>query len=181
MTHEQTLVLIKPDGIQKQLIGEIIKRFEESNLKICALKMTWPDEELARKHYPLEEEWARQTFEKTKKAAEIENRQLKYSDHLEFGKMLQKRLIAFITESPVIAMAIKGPNAISSIRKIIGLTEPFRAHPKTIRGQFASEESYKIAEAEDRSIRNLLHASDSLETAKKEIKLWFKDDEVHDY
>ena len=65
MIHEQTLILIKPDGVKKQLIGEIIKRFEESNLKICALKMVWPDKGLARKHYPLDEEWAKQAFEKT--------------------------------------------------------------------------------------------------------------------
>ena len=178
---EQTLILIKPDGVQKQLIGEIIKRFEESNLKVCAMKMVWPDKELAEKHYPLDEEWARQTFEKTKKAADIENRQLEQSDHLEFGKVLQARLVTFLIESPVIAITIKGPNAISCVREIIGLTEPFRADPESIRGKFASEESYKIADAEKRSIRNLLHASDSIENAKKEISTWFQEHEIHEY
>ncbi len=181
MAHEQTLILIKPDGVKRQLIGEIIKRFEESNLKVCALKMIWPDKELAEKHYPLNEEWAKQTFEKTKKVAEIENRKLEYSDHLEFGEMLQKKLITFITESPIIAMTIRGPNAIISVRKIVGLTEPCRASPGTIRGDFASEESYKIADSENRSIRNLVHASDSIENAKREISTWFEDSEVHEY
>jgi len=181
MTHQQTLVLIKPDGVQKQLIGEIIKRFEESNLKVCALKMVWPDEKLAEKHYPLDEEWAKQTFKKTKKVAEIENSQLEHSNHLDFGKTLQTRLIKYLIESPIIAITLKGPNAISTIRELIGSTEPLRAHPKTIRGKFASGESYKIADLEKRPVRNLVHASDSIENAKREISVWFKDDEVHDY
>ena len=178
---EQTLILIKPDGVQKQLIGEIIKRLEKSNLKVCAIKMVWPDEELARKHYPLNEEWARQTFEKTKNAAEIENRKLEFADHMEFGKALQNRLVISITESPVIAITIKGLNAIASVRKIVGLTEPFRADPGTIRGDFASEESYKIADSEKRALRNLIHASDSIENAKKEISTWFKEHELYEY
>ncbi len=178
---EQTLILIKPDGVQKQLIGEIIRRFEKSNLKICALKMIWPDRELAEKHYPLDEEWARLLLEKAKKAAEIENRQLGYSDHLEFGKNIQEKLVKYLTESPVIAIAIKGPNAVSCVREIIGLTEPFRAHPETIRGKFAPEESYKIAEEENRSLRNLLHASDSIENAEREIFMWFQKHEIHEY
>ena len=181
MIHEQTLILIKPDGVKRQLIGEIIKRFEESNLKVCALKMIWPDKELAEKHYPLDEEWAKQAFEKTKKVAKIENRKLDFSDHLEFGKTLQTWLVDFITESPIIAMAIKGPNAIISVRKIVGSTEPCRASPGTIRGDFASEESYEKANSVNRCLRNLIHASDSLETAKREISTWFKDSEVHEY
>ena len=181
MTHEQTLILIKPDGIQKQLIGEIIKRFEESNLKVCALKMIWPNKELAEKHYPLDEKWAKGIFERAIKVAEIENRQLSHSNHLEFGKNIQEKLITYLTESPVIAIAIKGPNAIISVRKMVGLTEPCRASSGTIRGDFASEESYKIAELENRSIRNLLHASDSIENAKREISTWFEANEVHDY
>ena len=181
MNVEQTLILIKPDGVQRQLIGEIIKRFEDSKLKICALKMAWPDEELAKKHYPLDEEWAKSAFEKTKKSAEEENRKLEFSDHLEFGKTLQKWLVDFITESPIIAMTIKGPNAIISVREIVGLTEPCRASPGTIRGDFASEESYEKANSVGRCLRNLIHASDSLETAKREISVWFENDEVHDY
>jgi len=181
MLHEQTLVLIKPDGVKRQLIGEIIKRFEESNLKVCALKMIWADEDLARKHYPLDEKWAKQVFEKNKKVAEIENRKLEFSDHLEFGKMLQTKLLTFIAESPIIAIVIKGSNAVISVRKIVGLTEPCRASSGTIRGDFAPEESYKIADSENRSIRNLVHASDSIENAKREISTWFEEHEVHEY
>ena len=181
MVHEQTLILIKPDGVKRQLIGEIIKRFEKSNLKVCALKMVWPDKELAEKHYPLDEEWAKQAFEKTKKIAKIENRKLKYSDHLEFGKTLQTWLVDFITESPIIAMTIKGPNAIISVRKIVGSTELCRASSGTIRGDFASEESYEKANSVNRCLRNLIHASDSLETAKREISTWFEDSEIHEY
>ena len=181
MNVEQTLILIKPDGVKRQLIGEIIKRFEESNLKVCALKMTWPDKELAEKHYPLDEEWAKQAFEKTKKVAEEEGRKLEFSDHLEFGETLQKWLVDFITESPIIAMTIKGPNAIISVRKIVGATEPCKADLGTIRKDFASEESYEKANSAKRCLRNLIHASDSIENAEREINVWFLDNEVHKY
>lgn len=181
MIHEQTLILIKPDAVQRQLIGEIIKRFEKCKLKVCGLKMVLPDEELARKHYPLDEEWAKQAFEKTKKSAQEENRELEFSDHLEFGKTLQNWLVNFITESPIIAMIIKGPNAISLVRKIVGATEPCKADSETIRGDFASEESYEKANSAKRCLRNLIHASDSAETAEREISVWFLNHEMHDY
>jgi len=178
---EQTLVLVKPDGVQKQLIGEIIKRFEQAKLRICGMKMVWPDEELAKKHYPLDEEWAKETFEKTKKDAEAEKREVNFSDHMDFAQTLQGWLINLITESPVIAMVIKGPNAIKVIREMVGPTEPSKAPPGTIRGDFASEESYKIANSVGRALRNLVHASDSIESAKRELALWFSVEEIHDY
>ena len=178
---EQTLILIKPDGVQKQLIGEIIKRFEESNLKICAIKMVWPDEELARKHYPLDEEWAKLAFEKTKKSAEEDGREIPFSDYMEFGTTLQNWLVNFITESPIIAMILKGPNAIKSVRDIVGATEPSKAEKGTIRADFASEEDYEKANSVGRALRNLIHASDSIENAEREISVWFDEPEIHDY
>ncbi len=181
MAKEKTLVLIKPDGVQKQLIGEIIKRFENSRLKICAMKMHWPDEKLAKKHYPLNEEWAKQAFEKTKKSAEQENRKLPFSDHMHFAKTLQSWLVDFITECPIVAMTLEGNNAIKSVRELVGATEPCKADKGTIRGDFASEESYDKANSTGKALRNLIHASDSLENAKREISIWFSDNELHDY
>jgi nucleoside-diphosphate kinase len=181
MNIQQTLVLIKPDGVQKQLIGEIIKRFENSGLKISGLKMTWPDEELARKHYPLDLEWAKSAFEKTRKSAQEDNRKIQFSNYEDFGKTLQNWLIAFITESPIIAMVLQGPNAVTLVRKIIGATEPSKAEEGTIRGDLASEESYEKANSTGRALRNLIHASDSIENAKRELDLWFSKNELHDY
>jgi len=170
---EQTLILIKPDGVQKQLIGEIVKRFEQAKLRICGMKMVWPDQELAKKHYPLDEEWAKEAFRKTKETAEVEKRELNFSDHMDFAQTLQGWLVNLITESPVIAMVIKGPN--------VGSTEPSKAPTGTIRGDFASEESYKVANSVGRALRNLVHASDSIENAKRELDIWFKKHEIHDY
>ena len=178
---EKTLVLIKPDGVQKNLIGEIIKRFENASLKVCGLKMKHPDEELAKKHYPLDEEWAKQAYEKTRKTAERENREIPFSNHIEFGKTLQSWLINLITESPIVAMVVQGPNAISLVRDLVGATEPKQAKPGTIRKDFAPEESYEKANTKGRAIRNLIHASDSPETAENEIQTWFEDHEIHDF
>ena len=178
---QQTLVLIKPDGVQKQLVGEIIKRFESSNLKVQGMKMVWPDENLAKTHYPLDEEWAKALFEKNKTAAEKENRKTEFTDYLEFGKNIQNCLIKYVTESPVIAMVIQGDNAIEQVRKITGATEPKSSAPGTIRGDLVPEESYEKADAEKRAVRNLIHASDSTETAEKEISLWFSQEEIHNY
>jgi len=178
---QKTLVLIKPDGVQRQLIGEIIKRFESSNLKVAGLKMLWPDKKLAEKHYPLDEEWALSVFKKSKESAEKENRKFEFENHLEFGKNIQNRLVEFITESPVVAMVVQGENAIEQVRKITGATEPKSSLPGTIRRDLAPEESYEKADKENRAIRNLIHASDSEENAEKEIKLWFSLNEMHEY
>ncbi|MEK6859298.1 MAG: nucleoside-diphosphate kinase [Nanoarchaeota archaeon] len=181
MTIERTLVLIKPDGIIRGLIGKIISKFEDTGLKIAGLKMVWPNKELAKKHYPLDEEWAKATFEKTKKSAEKENRKVEFKDHIEFGKSIQGWLVDFLTESPVVAMVIEGPHAVEIVRKIVGPTEPRQAPLGTIRGDFASIESYAMTNSKGRALRNLIHASDAPETAKREISVWFSKNEMHDY
>lgn len=178
---EQTLVLIKPDGVKKAIAGKIISRFEDTGLKIAALKMVWPDHKLAEKHYPLEEEWAKGTYEKAKTAAEKTNTEFKHKNHMEYGKFIQDSLKEFITESPVIAMVLEGPHAIEIVRKIVGPTEPRQAPPGTIRGDFISIESYAIADTGKRAVRNLIHASDSKINAEKEIKIWFSKGEIHKY
>jgi nucleoside-diphosphate kinase len=181
MENEQTLVLIKPDGVARGLIGKIISRFEDLGLKVTAMKMTQADKDLAEKHYPLDEEWAEAVFTKTKTAAENEGKEFPHKDALEFGKLIQSWNMNFLQEGPIIAMTIEGPHAISIIRKIVGHTEPKQADPGTIRSDFASFESYEIANAEGRVLRNLIHASDSPETAQREIPIWFSQDELHTY
>lgn len=181
MGKEQTLVLLKPDAVSRCLIGKIISRFEESGLKIIAIKMVQADKKLAEKHYPLEKEWAKNVFEKTKKTHEEQGRPFPYKDPIEFGSLIQKWNMQFLQEGPVIAIILEGPHTIEIVRKIVGHTEPKQASPGTIRGDFASFESYEIANNKQRVLRNLVHASDSKETANREISLWFKESELHNY
>jgi len=178
---ERTLVLIKPDGVQKSLTGKIIQRFEDAGLIIVAMKMVWADEELAKNHYYLEEEWAKNLYDKTVQTYKKQNKEPPTSCHLEWGKTIQERLISYLNEGPVVAIIFEGPHAIDIVRKIIGPTEPRSAPPGTIRGDLASIESYAISDNEERPVKNLIHASDSEESAKREIGLWFSIDEMHSY
>jgi len=181
MIIEKTLVLLKPDTIQRSLVGKIISRFEDIGLKIVGMKMIWADEKQALNHYPLDEEWAKNVFEKTKKAYDKEGKKLDYKGHIEMGKTIQNWLTNFLSECPIITLIIEGPHAIELVRKIVGSTEPRQANPGTIRGDFASIESYSLADDKKRVLRNLIHASDTLENAQREIKVWFKDEEIHSY
>jgi len=181
MIIQKSLVLIKPDGVKRCIIGRIISRLEETGLKICAMKMIWADENLAKNHYKLDEEWAKNVFNKTKASYEKEGKKLPYKDHMDLGLTIQKWNMNFLKEGPVIAMVIEGPHAIELIRKIVGSTEPRQAAPGTIRGDFASIESYAVADNKKRVIKNLIHASDSEENGKREIALWFSPNEVHSY
>jgi len=181
MEPEKTLVLIKPDGVQRSLVGKVITRFEDAGLKITAMKMIWTDEETAKNHYYLDEEWAKSAFEKTRKSCEEEGKEVKYKDHMELGQTLQKWSMNFLTEGPIIAMVLEGPHAIELVRKMIGSTEPRKAAPGTIRGDMASVESYAVGDKMQRVLRNIVHASDSTETAKREIGIWFSIDEIHTY
>ncbi|HTY43841.1 MAG TPA: nucleoside-diphosphate kinase [Patescibacteria group bacterium] len=175
---ERSLVLIKPDSIKKGIVGRIISRFEDTGLKIIAMKMLKIDEEQAKKHYILDEAWAKNVFEKAKISSEKENHPMKYKTPMEMGREIQKRSVDFVTEGPVIAMILEGPHAVEILRKMIGHTEPKQALPGTIRGDFSSIESYAVADAEQRAIRTLVHASDSVSSAEREIPLWFRKDEI---
>ena len=148
---EQTLVLIKPDGVQRALVGEILQRFERVGLKICGMKMVWVNPEFSKKHYKA---------------------------HVE--KPFYKGLEAMITEGPVVAMVLEGVHAVELVRKMVGPTEPKSAMPGTIRGDYAHI-SYAYADKKGVAIKNLIHASGNIDEAKAEISLWFKKDELHTY
>ena len=181
MVLERALVLIKPDGILRSLVGEILSRFEKIGLKIIAMKMVWADEKLANQHYILEEEWAKKMHERTKKTREAEGHPFPHKDYMEYGKLVQGWNISFLCEGPVIAFVLEGPHAVEIVRKIIGHTEPRQSSPGTIRGDYAMTESYALANDNNRVTRNLVHASDSVETAEREIAIWFKKSELHSY
>jgi nucleoside-diphosphate kinase len=155
MAIEQTLVLIKPDGVLRGLVGEIIKRFEQRGLKIVALKLTKIDYDFAKKHY----------------TEDIAKRR---------GKHVRDQLLEFITSSPVVAMVIQGVDAIENVRKLCGDTESKKALPGTIRGDY-SHVSYGHADEKKMAIKNLVHASSNPEDARNEISLWFSIDEIHNY
>ena len=152
---QKTLVLIKPDGVQRGLIGEILKRFEQRGLKILAMKMVKTNKGKAEQHY----------------REEIEEKH---------GKHVRTALIDFITNAPIIVICISGSSAISIVRKIVGNTYPGEAGIGTIRGDLAHA-SKEYAKKSSKALPNLVHASENEEEAKREIELWFSPNELYDY
>jgi len=148
---EKSLVIIKPDGVERGLVGEIIKRFENAGLKIVGMKMVWIGKKFAEEHY------------KAHKA-----------------KPFFKELVEFITEGPVVAFVVEGVHAVDNVRKLVGSTSPNEANPGTIRGDFAHI-SMAYASKKGLGGKNVVHASGSKKEADEEIKLWFKKEELHTY
>lgn len=176
LKEEQTFVLIKPDGVQKGLIGEIIKRFEQRSLKIVALEMFQPTREQIDNHYPKDEAWITRLGEKslsTYSKYSIDPKPLLGTDKPEeIGPMVRKWVIDYMIQAPLVRVAIQGLHAVDMVRKIAGPTLPFQADMGTIRGDF-SNDSPALANSEKRAVMNLIHASESAEEAKHEIKHWF--------
>jgi len=183
MTHfkeEQTLVLVKGDGVQRGLIGEIINRFERIGLKIKAMKMVWADKNLVNKHYdPNNTAWLEDVGKKALKGYAKKGIKVDKTP-LEIGQHVQQNLVKYFSAGPVIAIVLQGAHAVEVARKLVGSTDPLSATPGTIRGDFALD-SYHMSDSDDRSIRNLIHASGTAEEAKKEIEIWFDETEQHDY
>ncbi|MDP2705105.1 MAG: nucleoside-diphosphate kinase [Patescibacteria group bacterium] len=171
--QEKTLVLIKPDGIQRSLIGEVVRRYERVGLKLVALKMLVPDASLIEKHYLIDPSWKQKVGEKSIKSYKEKGLVPPAEDPLKIADTILERLKKYLTSGPVIAMVWQGAHAIKIVRKITGGTEPLSTDVGTIRGDFVVD-SYEIADFSNRSIRNIVHAStDSEEQAGKEIELWF--------
>lgn len=178
--QEQTLVIIKPDGVQRGLMGEIIKRYERTGLKLCAMKMFIPTDDLVKKHYMIDPEWLRLVGEKTIKAAREKGHAPIHEDAIEAGKLILEVLRKYITSGPVVAMVWQGMNAVAIVKKITGGTEPLTSVVGTIRGDYVLD-SYKVANDDNRSVRNLVHCSTSVSDAQSEIKHWFSADEILKY
>jgi nucleoside-diphosphate kinase len=176
--------MIKPDGVMRGLIGEVIKRFEQRGLKIIAMKMMVADYDHVDNFYPKDAEWITRLGNKGLKTfAEYEldpKKELGTTDPLEIGTEVRKGLIEFMTMGPVVPMVIEGIHAIPVVRKLVGATLPVFAEPGTIRGDY-SHDAPTAANMEKRSIFNIMHASETSEEAAHEIKHWFKDEEIHDY
>ena len=183
MSHqkdEQTLVIIKPDGIQRSLIGEVIGRFERIGLKLVAVKMLVPTVEMIEKHYTLDPEWRRITGEKRIKAARDRGETPPSEDPYEITEVVLRKLKKYMTSGPVIAMVWQGAHCIKIVRKLVGSTEPLASDVGSIRGDFVLD-SYEMSDQDDRSVRNIVHASGSVNEAKDEIKHWFKKEEIMNY
>ena len=154
---QRTLILFKPDAVQRGIVGEILTRFERVGLKIIGTKMIFPNKEHYHKHYE------------------------------GIGKMVTRRgekafdmALEFMTQGPVIAMVLEGVESVELVRKLVGGTEPKAALPGTIRGDY-SHMSFGYADEHNVGIPNLIHASGSVEEAKQEIEHWFTDHEIYDY
>lgn len=184
MMTEKTVVLIKPDGVKRGLVGEILNRFERTGLKAVALKMVWADKPLIEKHYPTHEEYlrdiGRKSLETYEKYGKDPNELLGTKDELAIGKMVRGWFSEYMTEGPVIAILLEGYHAIEQVRNLVGHTLPEMAVPGSIRGDLASDTA-SLANAKKRAVKNLVHASGSKEEAKFEEELWFHQDEIYEY
>jgi nucleoside-diphosphate kinase len=178
--EERTFVIIKPDGIQRSLIGEVIKRYEKIGLKLVGLKMGVTTPEMVEKHYTLDPEWMRKTGEKTIENYKRKGQKPPSEDPIEITKVVLESLKRYITSGPVIMMVWQGAHAVGIVRKITGATEPLSSDVGTIRGDFVLD-SYVMSDVAGRAVRNILHASGTVEEAEDEIKLWFKEDELISY
>ena len=187
MSHpkeEKTVLLIKPDGVKRGLIGEIISRIEKRGLKIIALQMFWATKEQVDGHYPKDEKWLKRIGEKTLKNYQDYGLDIKEElgtdDLLEIGKVVRGWLIDYLTSGPMVKMIVKGIHAIDMVRKIVGSSMPAQAEMGTIRGDFSVDDA-TAANRDKRAIHNLVHASETPEEAAHELQFWFAPEEIHDY
>ncbi len=187
MSHpkeEKTVLIIKPDGVKRGLVGEIISRIEKRGLKIIALQMIWAEKEQIDNHYPKDEAWIKRLGEKTLKNYKAFGldpiKELGTDDPLEIGKTVRGWLIDYMTSGPLVKMVVKGIHAIAMVRKIVGSSMPAEAEMGTIRGDFSVDDA-TAANRDKRAIHNLVHASETPEEAEHELQFWFAPEEIHDY
>jgi nucleoside-diphosphate kinase len=178
--YERSLVLLKPDAVQRGLIGEIISRFEQKGLKLTAMKMIWPSAAQAASHYDWSTEEKLLTGNRTLASYAEKGLVHPINDAILIAEDIQKRLIRYLTTGPIVALVIEGAHAVAHVRKIRGNTNPLAADVGTITGDFTID-SYFLSDPDARSIRNLVHASGSTGEAEREIKIWFAESDISDY
>ncbi|MDO8510335.1 MAG: nucleoside-diphosphate kinase [bacterium] len=178
--YERTLVVIKPDGIQRSLVGEIVGRYEKIGLKLVGIKILVPEPAMVEAHYTLDPSWRQKTGEKTIKGYRDKGLEPPSTDPLQITAILLEKLKAYLSSGPVIAMVWQGAHAVEIVRKLTGGTEPRTSDVGTIRGDFVLD-SYPMSDNDGRAIRNLIHASGTVEESEKEIAHWFSEDELINY
>lgn len=182
---ERTFCMIKPDGVMRGVVGDVIHRFEKVGLKLVAVKMLTPTKDQVRQHYPMSDEaWVERLGDKAISGfdnldCDVED-VLGTNDKKKLGTDVTEALVDYMTSGPVVAMVIEGMQAIDMVRKLCGHTLPFKADVGTIRGDY-SVDSPSVANAEQRSIHNIVHASENSGEAANEIGLWFGADEIPSY
>ena len=176
---EKTLAIIKPDGVQRGLVGDILARFERAGMKIVAMRMVWPNTELVGEHYADDDKYHESVGEKALENAESKGVEMKESA-LEIGKRVREANMRYLSSGPVLAMVLEGNTAVETVRNIIGGTNPLTADVGTIRGDLTIDD-FAQADVEGRSVRNLMHASGDTDEADREIGLWFTDQDMHEY
>lgn len=173
------MVLVKPDGVQRAIIGRVISKLEDAGLKVIAIKMAWPDRKLAGNHYIADKKWFEDTGNRSMQAYKEKGIIVKESP-VQLATKIRSYLIESLSSGPVVAIVFEGNEAISVTRKMVGPTEPKRADPSTIRGTFSSD-SYALADERKRPLKNIVHASEDGKTAEREIKVWFSPGELVSY
>ena len=184
MKKQKALIIIKPDAVQRGLIGKILSRFEQIGLKVIGLKFEWATKEKIIAHYPETEAWFKKVGERTltnyKKKGLDAKIVFKTTDAIAIGKIVKGWLIDYFQESPIFLAVVEGFEAIEIVRKLSGNTIPLLAVPGTVRGDFSTD-TINLANEQNRPLRNLIHASDTVEDGEKEIKVWFEPQELFDY
>lgn len=177
--HERTFVMMKPDAVQRGLVGEITSRFERTGLKLAYQKLTMLDEGKLWEHYGKDDEWFERKGAGIAKDREAAGLPVEKAN-LEYGKDIIRALVKFMTSGPVVMMVVEGNQSVAIVKKLVGGTEPATSDVGTIRGDLTVD-SYSIAAIDDRAVRNLIHCSDAPEEAEREIKLWLSGEKVLDY
>lgn len=176
---ERTFVMIKPDGVQRGLVGEVIKRYERTGLKLVGLKLCLADEKKLWEHYGKDDAWFLKKGTKIMEDKKANNLPVT-KEAIEYGKDIIGQLVKFMTSGPVVQMVWEGNQAAAVVVKITGTTEPASSDVGTIRGDLTID-SYNIAAVDDRAVRNLIHCSESAEEGKREIAIWFTEAEMTGY
>jgi len=176
---ERTFVIVKPDGVQRSLIGSVISRFERAGLKLVAMKFFVAEEAKLWTHYNKDDAWFTAKGERTIQGRTAGGLTVEKTA-IEYGKDIVQALVTFMSCGPIVAMVWEGNQSVSIVKKMVGSTEPLMSDVGTIRGDFTMD-SYDLSNLDGRAVRNLIHCSDQPTEAEREIKIWFKPEEVLNY
>jgi nucleoside-diphosphate kinase len=176
---QRTFIAVKHDGVQRGLVGEIIKRIERTGLKIIAMKMFVPSMEKTVEHYGKDDAWCTKVGERTIGGLKKDDKEVTKTA-VEYGRDMLNSLYKYFTLGPVVGFIVEGNQSVAIVKKLVGGTEPTTSDVGTIRGDFTID-SYEISNVDNRAVRNLIHCSDKPEEAEREINIWFTPEEIISY
>lgn len=176
---QRTFAMLKPDAVQRSLMGEILGRFEKVGLKVIGVKFVIADEKKLWAHYNKDDAWFLKKGTKIVEDKKAAGQKIE-KEAIEYGKDIIGSLVKYMKAGPVLQFALEGNEAIAVVKKLVGSTEPATSDVGTIRGDYTSD-SYAICSVDDRAVRNLMHCSDNPEDAVRELELWFGKGELIEY